>query len=131
VSAVLCSFAHISALAEYAVVHQIWARGSYTRDDINKTDAEVLAEQLFAENLRSVNARYPRKAGDVPFIFSRDTRAQALAASPVEIIKAAECLAYHSDEHRSENVCTATCQAIIKHAIRLLPGYEQASWGWQ
>lgn len=124
-SAYICDDCHISALAAYAVRERLWKN---QRPGWERTDAEALAELLHAENVKSVNARY--ESSDEP-AFKFCWKAADRRLSPVQLIKAAHCFAYQACEHEGweKSEAHGVIHAIEQHALRDVPGYEQAAWG--
>lgn len=88
-------------------------------------DIERCASVLYAENVRSVNARYQDDTPAHGFVF-RFVRVEHLR--PVDIIKACHGYAYQAcdtnDWEQSE--AFAMVQAIEQAAIRALPGYDDS-----
>ena len=123
-SAFLCNAYHINALANWATtprrVDYYW---NGKRHDAN--DARYIANVLHNQNLRSVNARYGDD-NDTEIAFERF----APDLTPVQVIKAVNCLDYQSCETDDwpETEAYAICQAIIARAINHLPGYDNAEW---
>lgn len=126
---------HINALVTWAITrpgdsmgtNYFWeGAGRY----INKGTAPRIASVLFAQNVRSVNARYQDSDPAHGFKF-----APALGLlsylSAVQIIKACHCLEYQScetDDYESTEAC-AILRGIVKRACAALPGYDAALWG--
>ena len=101
--------------------------------------AELFAEILYEENIRSVLTRYPNdtlESAPGPLekpkrieIFDRDV-ARPPVTDPVAILKLCDGLAYQScetDDWR-ETQAFALLGAIRKAAIRELSGYDDAEW---
>ncbi len=117
-----------------------WVHGisalAHSPDDI---EAEI-AKRLIAENLVSVNHRYPDTVGNADAL-PGDTGvvdpAYAYAPprrfpSPIEGIKLIEHYAYQACEHPgwAESWAHGFCERMTKHLIGKLPGYDAAPWGW-
>jgi len=140
-SAYLCDSAHISFLAGYAVIHNLWrpdAEALTEAHSTGRTDAEVLARRLHSANCTSLMARYGSRAGEMigdidGFVFDAKaaSRPKVLATSAVSAIKSARCFAYQACEFKGwdESPEAEVIESIIRHAIPRLPGYETASWG--
>lgn len=120
-SCFICDEKHISALAGYAkaVIRE-------------KSDLEI-AKILYEANVRSFNARYEGRYTEEIGAFDFDLSAAALGAhaKPVAVIKAVHCFEYQACEFDGwkESEAKEICRAIVAHAVRSLPGYEQAAWG--
>ena len=119
-SAFVVPHAHIDALVSWAVHHRV------PLFPAPATPASVAAE-LFEENCRSVDHRY----GEVN---ARDYRYTAPdywnLLSPVQILKACNCLEYQSCEHPGwpDSQARANLEVIRAYAVRMLPGYDEAEW---
>jgi len=119
-SAFIVPHAHIDALVSWAVHHRV------PLFPAGITPA-VVAAFLFEENCRSVDYRY----GEVnPRDYRYENRPGARELSPVQILKACNCLEYQSCEHPDwEDSRARACLASIRaQAVRMLPGYEDADW---
>lgn len=94
---------------------------------------------LWAENLRSINYRYPdtlTNRADMPGNMDEVTedyrfRPIAVSVEAVNVLSVAACLEYQSCESDdwSETVACAILKALCRAAIRHLPGYDDAPWG--
>ena len=125
-SAFLVNDYHINVLANWAVMYRgspfyfTWL-GRFCKAD----NVFYVADVLFAQNLRSVNARYGTSDGRKPKLerFMPDL-------SPVQVIQATHCLMYQSCETNDwfETEAYAICQAIVERATRKVQGYENAEW---
>jgi hypothetical protein len=122
-SAYVCDDSHITALARYAVDHNIPRPVQSLPPTI-----QDIGETLLAENVVSVNHRYPDRHAEAAFIVSEWALAQEF--SPIQIVKACQCFGYQSCEHPGW-VTSAACQ-IVKEiecaAIAEVPGYRDAKW---
>ena len=146
-SAYMCSDRHLCVLAAYAVRHVLESipyelRSNLDSDgferrpgDYRRTVARV-AVMFALENLASIEHRYPgdhtgERAAyetiDVPS--TAETEARTLPA--LTIIKACHCYAYQSCEHPGwgKSAARKLIDAIESHAVRNLPGYNDAPWG--
>jgi hypothetical protein len=126
-SAFICSNAHITALAVYATKH-----------GLTKYSTNAVAKSLFAQNVASVNHRY-NETNNVKFRMHKG--AANYEFSPVQIIKAAQCLDYQScelDDWQDTFECLLLNE-IVTHALAtlgkpadsetsFLPGYHDAQW---
>lgn len=151
-SAWIVSKAHIDALVSAAGQIDYGAHSSglswYHRDqrhEMTYTDTETasaVGAMLWAENLRSINYRYPDTVSDetnIPgpsdfaghasidaYTFKRTNRLE-----PVAILKAIACYEYQTCEHpgwkTSESY--AFCDALRHKMIGQLARYDEAPWG--
>lgn len=150
-SAFICGPDHFKALALFAT-----SRGSFgVRVDpryIKRLEsaagvprlklANLYADVLYQENVRSVATRYPNDtrdnlpgpcadAGHVT-ITGRDECSAKLRLAPVAILKMCDCLEYQScetDDYR-QTVAFELLDRIRGAAISALPGYEDAPWDY-
>lgn len=135
-SAFLCSEQHIAMLANFASCNDIYLHAKYYDNPDATKDAGDIAQALARENINSINARYPDSdtEGDNLFILNcRDiARKGTKQYQAVEIIKAAQCFEYQACEHDEWNTSDAktVIDKIISAAIRQLPGYDAAPWGF-
>lgn len=105
-----------------------------------KRAAEV-ANMLWQECIKSVSYRYPGETtetlpgviGENYQITEADFDGPLFDAdfSPVQVLKSIACYSYQSCEHDEweDSEAFAFCRALEKHAIAILPGYEEAEWG--
>ncbi len=116
-SAFIVSHNHINAIVRFASQHNINGVAG---------NEQVTAELLLAENTRSVNYRYKESAPVEAIIFAAD----APELTPIEAIKACNCLDYQScetEDWRSTPACELL-DAIKSDAARRLAGYEDVPW---
>lgn len=142
-SCYICDDRHITALAAYAVeqagVHRGAIFATLSADDRERfddeTDIEVLASLLHRENVASFRARYQgrHESSIGPYTYKHaDVLAVRVGAfSAVQIIKAAHCFDYQACEHDgwADSFACKVIKAIVDHATRQLPGYNEAAWG--
>jgi hypothetical protein len=129
-SAWICEPEHIGFLAA-------WYRTFSGYSDFNCGEvAGILAE----ENIRSVKYRYGSRYEDFSddqYIHEcmkeghnqfKDLNKYSLA----QVLKWAHCYAYQACEHPAWEQSTAKqiCDRIESAAIRQIPGYKEAHWGW-
>jgi hypothetical protein len=130
-SAFICSFAHLTALASFAArcVDSYFHVPSGNRLECRRLTVEELGQMLLEENGKSVHYRYREETPTPPF--KPCEKALWAVFTPVEIIKAAHCYDYQACEHPEygQSEAKALIQAIIDTAIYQLPGYEAAPWG--
>jgi hypothetical protein len=74
-----------------------------------------------------VNHRYHEKTPCPTYSFKRNVT----PLTPVELLKAVDCLEYQSCEHEGWNKSEAKkeCERLRAIATRNLPGYNEAPWG--
>jgi hypothetical protein len=127
-SAWIVTTAHVAALVK-------WYRrngGAQMHLEGNTPDYdERMAGMLYAENVRSVNHRYPNHPPDEPIAFTWRMLKAAPDLSAVEVVKSCQCLAYQScecDDYKDTPAAKFNAR-ILDHAISKLPGYDEAPWG--
>ena len=103
-------------------------------------NTDETGQMLLDENIKSVSYRYEdspmtdlpgRMDGEylLPFQF----HPMGKVPKPIELIKITKCYKYQSCEHDEweASEAKAFCDALIAHAIRDLPGYDEAPWEWE
>ena len=100
--------------------------------DVYMMSNTELGRELLRENLASVAHRYgadltPDELGTPEAYEYRPTK---LALSPVQILKAVQCLEYQSCEHTgwSESLSCDILERLKSEATRRLPGMSEALW---
>ena len=134
-------------LAAWAVHHRAGLRELEKGERL--LTARAIAEELIAENIKSVAHRYPSDTdGNRPGPCLLDAQiidAAALWAGhyqqkglpeevgPITIAKLADCLEYQSCEHEGFKTSLAQRQIneIRSRVLTLLPGYSRAPWSWE
>ena len=122
---------HIDALVR---AHQTYNRG------LMSAELAEVGAMLWAENVKSVQYRYPQDNGDElpgpincewasPYTFPNDTPLLA----PVGLLKALSCYEYQSCEHPGWATSEAHkwVERTRTHAISHLPGWEEAAWEYE
>lgn len=134
-SAFVVSREHITRLVNIALVAAI---------DSGRTqpDPYDLGRMLWAENLKSVKARYPNdtdgnRPGPIDF-HDCDVDAYTFGLmsdfcstfDPVEMLKLINCYEYQTCEHKEwkESESFRWCQQMKHYLITQLPGYDEAKW---
>ena len=121
----LCSNAHISTLAAYAVQHQICL--PHLKLDYRGAAAGTwIAGELFKANVKAVTKQYGKCEIQVPHAYLP----MATLPEPVAILKLCEgyeCQVEGLDDY-SSLLAGKIISAIRARAIRMLPGYESAPW---
>lgn len=121
----LCSNAHISTLAAYAVQHQICL--PHLKLDYRGAAAGTwIAGELFKANVKAVTKQYGKCEIHVPHAYLP----MATLPEPVAILKLCEgyeCQVEGLDDY-SSLLAGKIISAIRARAIRMLPGYESAPW---
>lgn len=150
-SAYVSSPESFGLLAAYAILNKCgvsdwcFSRKSHDIDDVQR-----IAKGLARENIRSVAHLYPNDAdGSRPGPCLLDAEIEEAAAiyaahfltnthlvrkvTPIQIIKVAQCVNYQSCETEDWKDTKAYCQLdwITSEALRHLPGYEDADWGYE
>lgn len=122
-SAFICNNTHVTALAVFAARNRI----------DGQTDAKIVGQMLHAENVRSVNYRYGETTQPS---FELCEWAAFHPFPKVQIVVAAQCLAYQSCEHpgwESSKAC-ALLESITTHCLGQgqspdrMHGYDDAQW---
>lgn len=124
-SAYVVSAYHINALVTYANLERIGYFWQGKRRDVRE-DPRRIASVLYAENVRSVNARY----NDAAPAHGHEYRIELSHLSHIGAIKACHGLAYQSCETDDwgDTEAYAILQAIEGWAVRQLPEYADAEW---
>lgn len=132
----------IDALLTLAVGRKAsyFVAATQTRVYITAHNAEEIGRILLTENERSVNHRYPgSEPGDLPGSIGEDAatyRFRFLHCTPlpaVVVLKSCDCFDYQAcetDDYES-SLAHTIIDAIRSAAIRALPGYEDAPWGYR
>ena len=122
-SAFLCSDAHISALVNAAVEHEIGGSG------FAPGEAAELFALLVCENAESLWARYGARAV-VMFDLGPHRYAPGPALPALHVIKLAQSYRYQSCEHDGWETSKAKrwIANLISGLIYKLPGYDAAPW---
>ena len=134
-------------LAAWAVYHRAGLRELEKGERL--LTARAIAQELIAENIKSVAHRYPTDTdGNRPGPCLRDAQIVEAAAlwaghyqqeglpenvAPLTIAKLAGCLEYQSCEHEGFKTSLAQRQInkIRSRVLTLLPGYSRAPWSWE
>lgn len=111
-------------------------RGQWRQMRPNRNDADDMMAALAFECWRSVRYRYPEGPLPGPIAFEDtpvmcDGRLRLYKRlTPVQVIKACDCLNYQSCEHPEWETSEAKrlLDGIREAAISSLPGYSQAEW---
>jgi hypothetical protein len=134
-SAFIVSDYHINALVTWAANRHAFNAVTYYwagRSRDVRSDPQRIANVLYAENVRSVNARYDdaEPAHGFNYVGTGRTGLSAYRLSPVQIIKACHCLAYQSCETSDweDTEAFAILRGIEDAAVRSLAGYDEADW---
>lgn len=154
-SAFICNPDHIKAIAIFAAaghdspVSDSWLRHMMVRAGAPGAQqwtggkAEIIANILYRENVKSVAYRYsePEFSPGLPGPCDRPARIDVTAGNlmyqrvrnPIHILKMCQCLEYQSCEHPDYRISLAyqLLQAIVSGAISKLPGYDDAPWEYQ
>ena len=148
-SAFIVSKSHIDAMLRAALAKQLlgdvprWRRpdlgNSFCKLDYYTADRA--GQMLIDENVKSVCHRYGESVASdnlpgpteaywrTPYIYRLTNKH---TPTPVEALKLISCYEYQSCEAPSWNNSEAYnfCQALREFLIPMLPGYNEAPWGW-
>lgn len=144
-SAWVVSHAHIDAILTWAVDKRVYIflaseHGRYSQ--VTERNADEIGRILLTENVRSVEHRYPSDEPDnLPGTIGETVKGYSYlrwwpfktrALTPVEVMKAIDCLEYQSNEHDEweESQAHRICQDIRSAAVSALPGWDKAPWGF-
>lgn len=120
---------HIGALIRFYLENERYPR--FDSSSACYADAERMMSELALENWRSVAYRYdlPLDGDEQPVLCNAPLRMYR-KLTPVQAIKAADCLDYQSCEHPQWDTCRAKrlLDDIRSLAISKLPGYDTADW---
>ena len=110
---------HVDALVSWAVAHRAPA---FPR----AMSPSALAAALAEANRAAYRERYGEQCEDAARYVAR----RAVDISPVQIIKACDCLDYQCCDWSGWEASTAKqlLDRIRQHAVGLLPGYDEAAW---
>ena len=155
-SAFVVSKDHIDALVTEALRPQYGSDFSYYHDGerhaVRWNTADELGQMLWAENVASVEHRYPDSDGELPGKYVEESPAPGLAVvrlpewvagyryplgsvlksrPAVEVLKLIDCYEYQSCEHPewAESEARSFCHDLRSRMIGQLPGYDAAPWG--
>ncbi len=130
-SAYLVEYETIQKIVQFGSRAQYHATPTYyfngRANYMGYSEADKIGSILWAENNRSVNHRYT-ESNETP---GYQHQPLMRPSTPVEIIKACNCLNYQSCETADwdQTEAHAILDAIRERAIRELPGYDEAEWG--
>lgn len=144
-SAYIVSENHIIYLVAAALSRRI-NRGSHGKftwwnneaKEISQYDPEgaaAFATELWQENVKSVNYRYPNDPAPIDLFTitpnKLDDMLNAWDFEPVQVLKAISCLDYQSCEHPEWETSNAHAflEGLKNAAIASLAGYSEAAWG--
>lgn len=143
-SAYMCSERQLTILAAYAVKHipeaipyelrnELECDGfEHSRGAYDRTVGRVFS-LLASENLKSLEYRYGSRLTpqerDTSYTPNSPAGKETLPA--VHVIKLCHNYAYQACEHPgwTDSVAARLVDAIERHAVRQLPGYDDAPWG--
>lgn len=123
-SAYMCTQETIALVAAYV------ADTAYNPKTCTSMTGDEVAATLWAQNARSVEARYPCDDGDAGPAPTVGKKAQSAArvVQPVAVLKMCGCIEYQSCETGDwpDTLACTLLEAARAKAIRRLPGYEDA-----
>jgi len=121
-----------------------WFRPTWRRADgvvrqLELDELDELGDMLLRECVRSVSHTYSDNralpgTGESPYYLEPykwpGTR---IELGPVAVIKLVHCLEYQSCEHPEweQSEARRFCEAFRKKLEHVLPGYDEAPWGWE
>lgn len=117
---------------------QVRYPGDVTHRIIDAGEMETVAafaSELWQENVRSVNYRYPNDPAPVELFtitpHDIDDMLHAWEFDPVQVLKAIDCLEYQSCEHPEWETSSACSflNRLRRESIAALRGYSDAAWG--
>ena len=127
-SAYLVPDYHINALVSWAATRHGSNAVSYywagSRRDV-RANPKRIASVLYAENVRSVNARYSECDPAHGFVFKQVPN----MLNPIDVIKGCHGYSYQACEAEGweDSEAFAIIQGIEQSAIRSLPGYDESN----
>ena len=131
-SAYMVSDNQIDAMAGYMIRERIRYFVNDAWVDVTASNAEEIGQILVDENYRSVSARY---SGNTEEYFGKAPhykfKRRNVLPDAITMLKACNCYDYQACETNNwkESVAFKIVEAIKEHAIRRLPGYDDAPWG--
>lgn len=128
-SAMIASDKHINTLVSYALDNEIQVYNDGWHSVENNT-YNLYVRMLSVANHNAYDQAY-KHLGIKPTIHVRPSKLDTSKITPVEILKAVDFLEYQCDGAKSwdESVPAKFLLQIKAHAIRHLPGYDDAEWG--
>jgi hypothetical protein len=138
-SAFLVSKAHIDALVTAAVFGVIenplisgqWWPPVYAGHAAVHSRANWLGEALWAENRKSIRARYPADSCEArTYVYKPADSPPVVLRSALEVLKLVQCYEYQSCEHDNwkDSAAAKFCGELTARLINALPGYDAAPW---
>jgi hypothetical protein len=144
-SAYIVNENHIIYLVAAALSRRInrGSHGNFTwwnneAKEISQYDPEAaaaFATELWQENVKSVNYRYPKDPAPIDLFTISPIKLDEMLNSwdfePVQVLKAISCLDYQSSEHPEWETSNAHAflEGLKNAAIGSLAGYSDAAWG--
>lgn len=97
------------------------------------SDADKIGAVLRAQNIRSIQARYPEGWDDMLDDGYAYRRVESRHITPAAVLKSCACVRYQSCETAdySDTFAAHVLDTIEKLAVNALPGYDDAPWGWE
>lgn len=144
-SAFVVDKAHINAMIDAGLRTRYqpmrwYTKGKEMSSSLTEANASEVGQMLLEECIKSVAYRY--EGSDIPdlpgrsdaeYIIPFQYKHFANPPTPVEILKIISCYEYQSCEHPGwkGSEAYAYCQVLRHSTIVLLPGYDEAPWGWE
>jgi hypothetical protein len=136
---------HISYIVAAALSNRIrtsshgrftwWHNHTREISQYNPEGAAEFATELWQENVKSVNHRYPNDPAPLALFTitpqKLDEMLHAWDFEPIQLLKAISCLDYQSCEHPEWETSNAHAflEGLKNAAIASLAGYSDAAWG--
>jgi hypothetical protein len=131
--------AHINAMINAGFSHDklTWYHDG-KHHELNYDNADAVGQMLLDENIKAVQERYPdsevthlpgRSDAEYLLPFTHKLMYGVSTVQGLKLIDSYEYQASDDSEWGSSEAC-AFCEALRRHLIRRLPGYEAAEWEW-
>ncbi len=132
--------AHINAMINSGLSNRdklSWSHGD-ERYTLDYSNADDIGQILLEENIKAVQERYEDTAisdlpgrSDAEYLLPFQFKLM-YGLSPVQNLKLIDGYEYQAcdDTDWEKSNAYAFCEALRRHLIRKLPGYEEAEWEW-
>lgn len=153
-SAYMVDREHIAYLLDAAMSVEVLGNGSHSLHWFNPQSGECeqlrvadyhraaeVGQMLWNENRKSIEARYPDTVDDFcatapgtvgeTYVYGEHAGNPFAAVDVVQVLKACDCFAYQSCEHKGWKGSNARAfiESMRAQCIARLPGYAEAEWG--
>lgn len=128
-SAFVCSQLHLDTIVSAAAYFKAGYSINEQAYEYVAENKQWVAEQLYAQNVASVNYRYSDNEPTDGYVFKEVTNPANLQ-NPVAILKLLDCYDYQSGEKDgyAQTIAAQIVTGIRKSIIGKLPGYSEAPW---